>query len=82
MRSAIKRAVSKEEALTNLRGHYIRAWEPILVEALSRAAMPREPIFRQAWSRAIAAEHIVSEGRSYRARTPGEWPSWAGATIE
>ncbi len=34
----------KAEALTNLLRHHIRAWEPIFVEALSQAVMPREPI--------------------------------------
>ncbi|MBO4222182.1 GntR family transcriptional regulator [Bradyrhizobium neotropicale] len=34
----------KEEALTNLLRHHIRAWEPIFVEALSQVTIPREPI--------------------------------------
>jgi DNA-binding GntR family transcriptional regulator len=34
----------EEEALTNLLRRHIRAWEPIFIEALSRVAIPREPI--------------------------------------
>ena len=34
----------KEEALTNLLRHHIRAWEPIFVEALAQVGAGREPI--------------------------------------
>ena len=34
----------KEEALTNLLRHHIRAWEPIFIEALSQVSFSREPL--------------------------------------
>lgn len=37
-------SAGKEEALTNLLRHHIRAWEPIFVEALSQVGAIREPI--------------------------------------
>ncbi|WP_441236265.1 GntR family transcriptional regulator [Bradyrhizobium sp. 930_D9_N1_4] len=37
-------SAGKEEALTNLLRHHIRAWEPIFVEALSQVGAGREPI--------------------------------------
>jgi DNA-binding GntR family transcriptional regulator len=41
----VKFATSGEvEALTNLLRRHIRAWEPIFIEALTRASSPREPI--------------------------------------
>jgi DNA-binding GntR family transcriptional regulator len=37
-------SAGKEEALTNLLRHHIRAWEPIFVEALAQVGAGREPI--------------------------------------
>jgi DNA-binding GntR family transcriptional regulator len=37
-------SAGKEEALTNLLRHHIRAWEPIFVEALAQVGVGREPI--------------------------------------
>jgi DNA-binding GntR family transcriptional regulator len=37
-------SAGKEEALTNLLRHHIRAWEPIFVEALALVGAGREPI--------------------------------------
>jgi DNA-binding GntR family transcriptional regulator len=37
-------SAGKEDALTNLLRHHIRAWEPIFVEALSQVGISREPI--------------------------------------
>lgn len=37
-------SAGKEDALTNLLRHHIRAWEPIFVDALSQVGAGREPI--------------------------------------
>jgi DNA-binding GntR family transcriptional regulator len=44
---------SEEEALTNLLRRHIRAWEPIFIEALSRVAIPREPIIAKRIRRSV-----------------------------